>query len=176
MLIDVIAFLAFFAGIGSLSALTVHVAVYFMVLCFLATGIVYYLLASTYLAMMLFIVYIGAIAMLFVFCIMLLDLTVRYYTDSYLSYSFIFFLLPVLFFFLPLWLSNFFIVVGDLNLVSDNLFFPELLLFSKDGLFLFGFYSFYSLYIIFLGVLLFFVTMAVTVLLGLIKFGYSFIF
>jgi NADH-quinone oxidoreductase subunit J len=71
----ILALLASFGAFGSFSA---HTNIYFMILSFLSSGIVYYLLSATYMAIMLFIVYVGAVAMLFVFCVMLLNLSSKF--------------------------------------------------------------------------------------------------
>lgn len=166
MFLNILAASAFLAGIGSLSVLSAHTAVYFMVLCFLLTGIVYYLMASTYLAMMLFIVYVGAIAILFVFCVILLDFNVRYLASRAFSLSFFIISVATLFIIFVTFGADFFVVYPRFIVLSGFSVLPEFAESTKDSLFLSAFTTFYIPYYILIGLVLFFVTVAVTVLLG----------
>jgi len=141
-----------------------------MILCFLFSGIVYYLLSSTYLAMMLFIVYVGAVAILFVFCVILLNLSTKYSKVSVFSF----------YAFIPLFLTSFLVAVilfffGSTGFQSDFFSYDQTVFnmydhvwsyYSKDQLLTHSIYSSFLPYLIVLGILLFFVTVAVTVLLG----------
>lgn len=161
----IVAFFSFLFSIFSMASFSVHSAVYFIILTFLSSGFVYYLLGSTYLSMILFIVYVGAVAILFIFCIMLLNLrteqgstyTFRYYIYS--SFIFFSFLVGVYFYF-TFFTFNFYFIHFDW-IGFDYSFY------SKDYSFLSTFFTFYSSYILCVGILLFFVTVAVTSILSL---------
>lgn len=49
------------------------VAIFYIILCFLSMAYTLYLLGATFMAIIILIVYVGAVAMLFVFCVMLFD-------------------------------------------------------------------------------------------------------
>lgn len=165
MLVNFFATLSLFFGFVAISSFSAHNSVYFMIITFLLTGIFYYLISSTYVSMMLFIVYVGAVAILFVFCVMLLNLQSEGFVArlQYFFYSVIVFFTTFVFIF---FLSFFYSV--DLSYYPISPYFDiSLNFFTKDVTFLSSFYSFYTFYIFFLGVLLFFVTVAATILLGL---------
>jgi NADH:ubiquinone oxidoreductase subunit 6 (subunit J) len=163
MITNFFIFLALVSGFGSIGAFSPHTAVYFIILCFLATGVVFYMFSCTYISMMLFIVYVGAIAMLFVFCIILLNL------DSKSLHSrFHYYIFPVIF-------ASFFMAIFFMfnsSFVYDNDFFfyssqeLDFGYFTKDSILLYSFYSFFIFHLIFLGFILFFVTVATTTLIG----------
>jgi NADH-quinone oxidoreductase subunit J len=164
MLTNFFVFLALISGFGSIGAFSPHTAVYFIILCFLATGVVFYLFSSTYISMMLFIVYVGAIAMLFIFCIILLNLEVRNVQSRFHYYVF-----PILF-------SSFFIATfyffNSVFIYDNDFFFLHCFVYedwnpyTKDNYLLYTFYSFYIFQLIFLAFVLFFVTVAATTLIG----------
>lgn len=164
MLPNFFATLSLLFGFVAISSFTAHASVYFMILSFLSTGILYYLLSSTYISMMLFIVYVGAVAILFVFCVILLSLqsigNVNYL--QYFAYTFV-----LIFFTLNVYKVmareyEFYVDFFEFAFADFNFSY-----FSKDTTFLSTFYTIFTPCIIFLGVLLFFVTVAVTVLIGL---------
>jgi NADH:ubiquinone oxidoreductase subunit 6 (subunit J) len=166
--------LALLSSFGAFASFSAHTNIYFMILCFLFSGIVYYLLLSTYLAIMLFIVYVGAVAMLFVFCVILLNLSTKYAKIS--SFSF--------YSFIPLFISSFLAIVilffsFSVGFQSDFFIYDKLVFnfyehgwvfYSKDQFLTHAIYSGFLPYLVFLGILLFFVTVAVTVLLSLVLF------
>lgn len=155
--------LSLFFGFVAISSFSAHTSVYFMIVTFLSTGIFYYLLSCTYVSMMLFIVYVGAVAMLFVFCVMLLSLQSEGFVGSlqYVSFSAILVFLSVSVF---VFFSPYYIFSADYFLF--NFFDFAFTFYTKDTIFLTSFYSLYTSYITFLGMLLFFVTVAVTMLIG----------
>lgn len=163
MLIIFFATLSLFFGFVAISSFTAHNSVYFMIVTFLFTGILYYLISCTYVSMMLFIVYVGAVAMLFVFCVMLLNLQSEGFVGQlqYFFYATILVMVTaVLFNFFSLCYS------ASVDYFSFSLSDFGFNTFTKDVVFLSSFYTFYTPYIFFLGVLLFFVTVAATILLG----------
>ncbi len=153
-----------FFGFVAISSLSAHTSVYFMIITFLSTGILYYLLSSTYVSMILFIVYVGAVAMLFVFCVMLLSLQSDGFVGriQYFSYTalLVFIVTFIFYFFGPHYIFS-------TDYFTFDLFDFMYTFYTKDTVFLSTFYSFYTPYIVFLGMLLFFVTVSVTILLGL---------
>lgn len=163
MLVNLFATFSLLFGFVAISSLSAHASVYFMIITFLSTGILYYLLSCTYVSIILFIVYVGAVAMLFVFCVMLLSLQSEGFVGSlqYVSYTvvLVFIVIALFDFFFPYYVfSNEYFIFH---------FFDFSFTFStKDVIFLGSFYSLYTSYIFFLGVLLFFVTIAVTLLIG----------
>jgi len=164
MLTNFFILLALISGFGSIGAFSPHTAVYFIILCFLATGVVFYLFSSTYVSMMLFIVYVGAIAILFVFCIILLNLEVRTTQGRFHYYVF-----PVLFssFFMAIFFFFNGIFVYDSDFFSlPYLVFESLDHYTKDSYLLYTFYNFYIFQLIFLALILFFVTISATALIG----------
>jgi len=113
---------------------------------------------------MLFIVYVGAVAILFVFCVMLLSLQSEGFVGSlqYISYTTVLVLFSASLF---IFFSPYYVFSADY--FSFSFFDFALTFYTKDVIFLTSFYSLYTSYITFLGILLFFVTVAVTVLIGL---------
>jgi NADH:ubiquinone oxidoreductase subunit 6 (subunit J) len=163
MLVTFFATLSLFFGFVAISSFSAHASVYFMIITFLVTGILYYLLSCTYVSIMLFIVYVGAVAILFVFCVMLLSLQSEGFVGSlqYVSYTVVLvFLVVALFNFF----SPYYVFSSDYFVFSFSDF--NFNFFTKDNIFLSSFYSLYTSYIVFLGILLFFVTIAVTLLIG----------
>lgn len=174
MLVNFFSFLALAASLVGFSSFSAHTAIYSIILTFLFSGIVYYLLASTYLAIMLFVVYVGAVAMLFVFCVMLLNLSSRPMKGfSTTAYFFLFFYI------LGFFAATVFVYSG-FNLFSLDFFVPPSFIdftsffsdsywspVSKDHLLTFSIYHSLLPCLIFLGFILFFVTVLVTVLFGL---------
>lgn len=160
-------FIAFFAllfSVFSMASFSAHSAVYFIILTFLSTGLIYYIIGSTYVSMMLFIVYVGAVAILFIFCVMLLNLKNDIKPQPLKFYLY----LPILLF-LIIGFVYFHIYYFQLN--SNFIYFDwpafNYNYYSKDHSFLSTFYTMNSPYILIIGVLLFFVTIAVTALLSL---------
>jgi len=158
-----IALLVVVFSILSMASFSAHSAVYFMILTFLATGLIYYIVGSTYVSMMLFIVYVGAVAMLFIFCVMLLNLRntlesarLKYY--AFYPMLFITFCLSVYVYFTYFQLNT---SIAYFDWPSFNYTY-----YSKDHMFLSTFYTLNSFYIMIIGLLLFFVTIAVTALLA----------
>jgi NADH:ubiquinone oxidoreductase subunit 6 (subunit J) len=156
--------LALFFSIFSMASFSAHSAVYFMILAFLSTGIVYYVLGSTYVAIMLFIVYVGAVAMLFIFCVMLLNLKNQPFTNTKRYYFYIPLTVLVFSFSIYSFLQGYSIFFSDFGS-------PEWLNFnygfySKDHTFLSTFYTLNSFLIMFVGLLLFFVTVVITAILS----------
>jgi NADH:ubiquinone oxidoreductase subunit 6 (subunit J) len=159
-----IAFLALAFSVFSMASFSAHSAVYFIILSFLSTGLVYYIVGSTYVSIMLFIVYVGAVAMLFIFCVMLLNLKNLIRAEKLKYYLYF----PILL------LSAFFIVYAHVYYfqLSTAFYYFDWPAFSynyysKDHMFLSTFYTMNSAYIMIIGLLLFFVTVAVTALLSL---------
>jgi NADH-quinone oxidoreductase subunit J len=158
-----ISFLALVFSIFSMASFSAHSAVYFIILTFLASGLVYYIVGSTYVSIMLFIVYVGAVAMLFIFCVILLDLRnnlfgskLKYYTYYPLLFLSILISFYVYFYFFQV---NSFVVYFDWP--SFEYYF-----YSKDHSFLSTFYTLHAFYVIIIGLLLFFVTVIVTAILS----------
>ena len=174
MLVSFFSLLAFVASLVGFASFSAHTAIYSMILTFLFSGIVYYLLTSTYLAIMLFVVYVGAVAMLFVFCVMLLNLSSRP-TRAFSTTAYFFLFFYVLGFFVisastyvsfGLFNLDFFVPPDFLCFTS---FFtePSWSPFSKDQLLTFSIYHHMLPCLMFLGFILFFVTVLVTILFGL---------
>lgn len=163
ILTNFFATLSLFFGFVAISSFSAHTSVYFMIITFLSTGILYYLLSCTYVSIMLFIVYVGAVAMLFVFCVMLLSLQSEGFVGSlqYVSYTavLVFFSISIFIFFSPYYTFS-------ANYFAFSFYDFSYTFYTKDTIFLTSFYSIYTSYITFLGILLFFVTLAVTVLIG----------
>lgn len=163
MLSTFFATLSLLFGFVAISSLSAHTSVYFMIITFLSTGILYYLLSCTYVSIMLFIVYVGAVAMLFVFCVMLLSMQSGGFVGSlqYISYTtvLVFSSVSLFVFFSPYYVFSF-------DYFSFTFFDFSFTFYTKDYIFLTSFYSTYTSYIVFLGILLFFVTVAVTILIG----------
>lgn len=167
-MVNVFAFLALFAGLCAFSTFSAHTAIYCMILSFLFSGIVYYLLASTYLAIMLFVVYVGAVAMLFVFCVMLLNLSSRasrvFGTSGYFFfffYLFSFFVFSVLAYSSVAGFSGDFFSVDFFSVfITDPTWAPV----SKDQFLTYSMYHSMLPLLVMLGFILFFVTVLVTIL------------
>jgi NADH:ubiquinone oxidoreductase subunit 6 (subunit J) len=167
-MVNFFALLAFFCSMCAFATFSAHTAIYCMILAFLFSGIVYYLITSTYLAMMLFVVYVGAVAMLFVFCVMLLNLSSR--SSRAMSTSAYFFLIAyfVVFFSVSLLFFHY-SVTFDLDFFSLDLvttLAPEVTWapFSKDQILTYTMYSTMLPLMVMLGFILFFVTVLVTIL------------
>jgi NADH:ubiquinone oxidoreductase subunit 6 (subunit J) len=159
-----IAFLALIFSVFSMASFSAHSAVYFIILTFLCTGLIYYIIGSTYVSIILFIVYVGAVAILFIFCVILLNLK-----NSIKSAPLKFYLyFPILIF---LVLTFVYIYTFYFELNSNFIYFDwpafSYNYYSKDHIFLSTFYTLNSAYIFIIGLLLFFVTVAVTALLSL---------
>lgn len=167
-MLNFFSFLAFFAGLCAFSTFSAHTAIYCMILSFLFSGIVYYLLTSTYLAMMLFIVYVGAVAMLFVFCVILLNLSSRASRSFSTSAYFFFFFYLLSFFFIAFFSyetiavfnGDFFCIELSATYISDPVWSPV----SKDQFLTYTMYHSMLPLLLMLGFILFFVTVLVTVL------------
>jgi NADH:ubiquinone oxidoreductase subunit 6 (subunit J) len=159
-----IAFLALIFSVFSMASFSAHSAVYFIILTFLSTGLIYYIIGSTYVSIMLFIVYVGAVAILFIFCVILLNLknTIRSHSVKFYLYLPILLILVLGF----LYFHTFYFQINsnftyfDWPAFSYNYY-------SKDHSFLSTFYTLNSSYVFIVGILLFFVTVAVTALLSL---------
>lgn len=158
-----IAFITFVFSIFSMASFSAHSAVYFIILTFLSSGLIYYIVGSTYVSIILFIVYVGAVAMLFIFCVMLLNLKNNLSVNSFRYYAY----LPFIFFaFLgALYAYSYFF---QINVVLSYLDWPTFnySFHSKDYMFLSTFFTLNSFYIMLIGILLFFVTVAVTAILS----------
>lgn len=167
-MLNLFSFLAFFAGLCAFSTFSAHTAIYCIILSFLFSGIVYYLLTSTYLAMMLFVVYVGAVAMLFVFCVILLNLSSRASRSFSTSSYFFFFFYVFSFFFISLlsyesvasFSGDFFYIELFTTYVSDPTWAPL----SKDQFLTYAMYHSMLPLLLMLGFILFFVTVLVTIL------------
>lgn len=167
----IFALLAFMFVFASFASYSSHTATYFMILAFLCTGIEYYLLSATYLSMMLFVVYVGAIAMLFVFCVMLLNLSSAETSDRGTSFVHFLYITPAAFAFVIYLLDEYralesiSLLPNILTVWSSFAWVP----FSKDHLLTAGLYTNILPVIVLLGFVLFFVTVLVTVLFGFIR-------
>ena len=159
-----IAFLSLIFSVFSMASFSAHSAVYFIILTFLSTGLIYYIIGSTYVSIMLFIVYVGAVAMLFIFCVMLLNLKNAIKSQPLKFYLYLPALLILVFTFVYLHVYYF-----QLNSNFSYFDWPAFSynFYSKDHSFLSTFYTINSPYILIVGILLFFVTVAVTALLSL---------
>lgn len=158
-----IAFLALIFSVFSMASFSAHSAVYFIILTFLSTGLLYYIIGSTYVSIMLFIVYVGAVAMLFIFCVMLLNLKNSLRGPNFKFY--VYFPIIISLLFATLYFQTFYF-----QLNSDFFYFDwpafSYNYYSKDTAFLSTFYTLNSPYIFIVGLLLFFVTVAVTAILS----------
>jgi NADH:ubiquinone oxidoreductase subunit 6 (subunit J) len=165
------ALLAFTFVFASFAAYSSHTATYFMILAFLCTGVEYYLLSATYLSMMLFVVYVGAIAILFVFCVMLLNLSSAETADHGTSFVHFLYVTPAALAF-AVYLIGEYRELGPTSLTVNKLTTSVILdwaPFSKDHLLTLGLYTNILPVVVLLGFVLFFVTVLVTVLFGLIR-------
>jgi NADH:ubiquinone oxidoreductase subunit 6 (subunit J) len=167
-MVNFFAFIAFFSGLSAFSTFSAHTAIYCIILSFLFSGIVYYLLASTYLAMMLFVVYVGAVAMLFVFCVILLNLSSRasraFSTSSYFFFSFYllsFFLVSLLVYATVAGFSSDFFSVEFISTFATDATWAPI---SKDQFLTYSMYHAMLPLLLILGFILFFVTVLVTIL------------
>ena len=61
-------------------------SVLFLILCFFNTSILFILLKAEFLAMVLLIVYVGAVAVLFLFVVMMLDINISRFRESFSRY------------------------------------------------------------------------------------------
>jgi NADH:ubiquinone oxidoreductase subunit 6 (subunit J) len=155
--------MVFMFSIFSLTSFFVHTAVYFIILTFLASGLIYYIVGSTYVSIMLFIVYVGAVAILFIFCVMLLNLQsdissfqrIRYY--AYIPFYIVSIVLAF-FIYLFFFQNNTLIFYFDWPTFYYSFY-------SKDHVFLSSFFTIFSFYIVIIGLILFAVTVFVTALL-----------
>lgn len=156
-----IAILVVIFSILSMASFSAHSAVYFIILTFLATGLIYYIIGSTYVSIMLFIVYVGAVAMLFIFCVILLNLRNTVETARLKYYAYYPTLFITIFLAFYVYFSYF-----QLNTTFSYFDWPSFnySYYSKDHMFLSTFYTMNSFYVIIIGLLLFFVTIAVTAL------------
>lgn len=144
-------------------------AIFFIILFFFSTAYIMYLVGATFLAMLILIVYVGAIAMLFVFCVILFERTpvhsnYFYYRALIISGSFliVFYQASDIFFtrFTKLRVyqitklsvsnsSNTYISQGDVTFLDA---FASFFFITEQGLF----------YMTFIGFFLFFFTLGVT--------------
>ncbi len=164
MLLSFFSFITVLFAVFSMASFSAHNAVYFMILSFLTTGFIYYIIGSTYVSMILFIVYVGAVAMLFVFCVMLLNLKNTLQSDS-LRYYLYYPLICLIIFSMAYFYTVFYQPTIDWITFYDfpNFNYQNT---TKDHTFLSTFYTVNLFYITILGFLLFFVTVAVTFLLS----------
>jgi NADH:ubiquinone oxidoreductase subunit 6 (subunit J) len=167
-MVELFTFLSLVTALGGFATFSAHAAIYCMILSFLFSGIVYYLLTSTYLAMMLFVVYVGAVAMLFVFCVMLLNLVSRprraFGTASYfflLLYVLVGFILAVALYSLGAIPDFDFFAVQPSSLIGEHAWGG---LSSKDQFLTHAMYGPLLPFLVLNGLLLFFVTVLVTIL------------
>lgn len=94
------------------------VSVLFLILLFIFSSIFYLFLGAEFLAFLLLIVYVGAISILFLFVIMLLDIRTLELQNTFFNYFSICFILGFFF------LSNFFFILeGMITISCDSLFF-----------------------------------------------------
>jgi NADH:ubiquinone oxidoreductase subunit 6 (subunit J) len=154
--------IAFIFSVISMASFSAHAAVYFMILTFLATGFVYYIIGSYYVSMMLFIVYVGAVAMLFIFCVMLLDLKSFFGYDrfKYYAYSCV-----ILSFVYLLAFAVDYLKYLNPGLEIDSIVpeeYVEAKFFSKDFKLLVILFTDFTFDIVVVAVILFFVTVVVT--------------
>jgi NADH:ubiquinone oxidoreductase subunit 6 (subunit J) len=167
-MVELFTFLSLVGAIAAFSTFSAHAAIYCMILSFLFSGIVYYLLTATYLAMILFVVYVGAVAMLFVFCVMLLNLVSRPRRTFGTAGYFFFFLYVSIGFVLAAGLygmgamTDFAFFTPDLTLLSGDHSWGALS--SKDQFLSHSMYGTFLPFLVVNGLLLFFVTVLVTVL------------
>lgn len=158
-----IAFLTLIFSVFSMASFSAHSAVYFMILTFLSSGLLFYIVGSTYVSIILFIVYVGAVAMLFIFCVILLNLK-NSLSEARLKFYFYF---PILLFLL---IAVLYAQINYFQVNSDFVYFDwpafNYNYYSKDTSFLSTFYTLHSQYIFIIGMLLFFVTVAVTAILS----------
>jgi NADH:ubiquinone oxidoreductase subunit 6 (subunit J) len=172
-------FLSFFSiicAIVSLSTFNPQTAVYFIMLFFISSGIIFYVLSSVFLSMMLFVVYVGAIAILFLFTVMLMQSTHQYSFSTSLTKYYVFpFFLIFSFFATYILFRDFFFFFDspEFSFFSPYDLESNFLFYSKDTMFLYSFYSFFSYYLVLLGVILFIITLAVTLLVHLLFFVLS---
>lgn len=158
-----IAFLALIFSVFSMASFSAHSAVYFMILTFLSSGLLFYIVGSTYVSIILFIVYVGAVAMLFIFCVILLNLKNSLSQTGVKFYVYF----PILIFLLA---AVLYAQINYFQINSDFVYFDwpafNYSYYSKDTSFLSTFYTLHSQYIFIVGMLLFFVTVAVTAILS----------
>jgi len=156
--------LSLFFSIFSMASFSAHSSVYFIILTFLSTGLVYYIIGSTYIAIILFIVYVGAVAILFIFCVILLNLNNQFSVNPKSFYFYIplitFILLTSLYFIFQRY-SIFFSDFNNFEWINFNYNF-----YSKDHMFLSTFYTLNIFPVMLIGLLLFFVTVFVTAVLS----------
>lgn len=159
-------FIAFFTlifSVFSMASFSAHSAVYFMILTFLSSGLLFYIVGSTYVSIMLFIVYVGAVAILFIFCVILLNLKNSLSQVTLKFYLYV----PVLLFLLS---GVLYAQINYFQINSEFAYFDwpafNYNYYSKDTSFLSTFYTLNSQYIFIIGMLLFFVTVAVTAILS----------
>lgn len=155
----ILAFLTFLTTVPSL-------AVFFIFLYFILTAYLVFLLDFSFVSLIILIVYAGAIAILFIFCIMLFERTSSIQTYFLYKRTFVFFCIVVPFSWaLTLYLDNLHLTSSHYTFnKDDNL---EILDFYKfDFLEVFSSFFFITthgiIYTTFIGFLLFFFTLCVT--------------
>jgi NADH:ubiquinone oxidoreductase subunit 6 (subunit J) len=154
-LLLILAFLTFLTTVPSL-------AVFFMFLYFILTAYLVFLIDFSFVSLIILIVYAGAIAMLFIFCIMLFERTSSIQTYFLYKRTFVFFCAVVPF----SWVLTF--ALGDspnsFKNISHQNFFSDF--YKLDFLEVFGSFFFMTthglIYTTFIGFLLFFFTLCVT--------------
>ena len=152
---------AFIFSIFSMASFSAHVAVYFIILTFLATGFVYYIIGSYYVSMMLFIVYVGAVAMLFIFCVMLLNLKSFFGYDRFKYYAYSCVMLTLV----GVLILSEYVLNDRLDLQIEEIGLEDYVqakFYSKDFKLLVILFTDFAFDVIVVAVILFFVTVVVT--------------
>lgn len=88
--------IALCAALGVITAKNPVRAVLFLILACFATAVIWVLLEAEFLAMVLILVYVGAVMVLFLFVVMMLDINLTMQVDRYSNWLFIGISLPVL--------------------------------------------------------------------------------
>lgn len=157
-----------------LSKNPVH-SIFFLILCFFNTSCLLFLLELEYLPLIFIIIYVGAIAVLFIFVIMLLNIRLSYLRETnshFLALGFLFLIFFVLqtLFTLRLDISNFsninFLFISEITLFVQELFNAVNWFYTETNMKGVGFLIFYEYFFIFvlLGFILLLALMGVIIL------------
>ena len=145
-------------------------SIFFLIALFLNVSIAFFALNLVYLALLLIIVYVGALAIFFLFTLMLLNInllyTFRYKKTKFQKFlDFLFFIFLFLHFFV--FLSDLFVLSVNKNngiILSGNLFDFNSLIFSLTDLYAHSLYTIYGSIFVLLGLFLFIIMIGVILL------------
>lgn len=147
-------FLLFSFALGVIFSKNPVHSVLYLILVFLNSSFLLLLIGAEFIAILLIVVYVGAISILFLFIVMMLNIRLVELYSTFFNY------MPIVIFVIIIYFFFFGIFFYTNYTFINNLYFPfedfSFLLFSKTNIFLFGevFYNYYVHYLLMSSILL----------------------